>query len=109
MFDRDIRLLMIAVYALFLMFLLYLMAGVILTGINNINPKKDQYGQSCHKVGILTDWTCPSDTEQYKQLKKEGCKLVTVIEPKETDYIKQYRYMCRENKEYILNFEYKGL
>ncbi|RDF32458.1 hypothetical protein DWA26_21495, partial [Acinetobacter baumannii] len=70
---------------------------------------KDQYGQSCHKVGIFTDWTCPSDTEQYKQLKKEGCKLVTVIEPKETDYIKQYRYMCRENKEYILNFEYKGL
>lgn len=109
MFDEDIRPLMIAVYALFIMFLLYLMAGVDLGGRRIIKKKKDQYGQSCHKVGIFTDWTCPSDTEQYKQLKKEGCKLVTVIEPKETDYIKQYRYMCRENKEYILNFEYKGL
>lgn len=36
MFDEDIRPLMIAVYALFIMFLLYLMAGVVLTGINNI-------------------------------------------------------------------------
>ncbi|WP_228153342.1 hypothetical protein [Acinetobacter seifertii] len=109
MFDRDIRLVMILVYALYLMFILYLMAGVILTGINNINPKKDQYGQTCHKERFLTDWVCPSDTEQFKQLKKEGCKLVTVIETKKTDYIKQYRYMCRENKEYILNFDYKGL
>ncbi|PJG65528.1 hypothetical protein [Acinetobacter seifertii] len=72
-------------------------------------PKIDVNGQKCVMETIDGGWKCPTESNEYKLLKSNGCKLTGLTKTSDSTEFTQYTYSCKTGMKFTLNTFYAGL